>query len=1609
MQCQFLNKFNAALQASDHSCRSVEGRANLVWQLQMCTVYTVYNLLGVFFPVIAVNMQDNSTSQPWGPLSLSAPLSGSGTMQQAEPKLGGRLFNTADEMTHLHGANTISSGNKDAIVSQAGQHVLEDGSHLLTESEDGPSGMKFALAPNFASIFNYEKAIFSSNAAGFELMMNGTLMTEAPLSNQGEKFSSPLQALLNRNNPRLTESITPFSTDMGRSMPMISIFETLAADKPGDTKGTEKKKDENKTQNGVSQLYETVHPSNGGILIMNDKVQLSMTGLSTENPKGLTSLREKQYTSTETFVSPSSSQDRHTQGQQVSIDASPAPHVWTPSAAMGQDTGLPASVHVASSAVLLTAVFNFYSQRHTIKGKQASVFNTTPTKSPLIVKDHSTREIDLVLKPKQSRELLFHMKKEQSTQPSTKIIAKTSDISKLVTTETLQMLHVTSESHKMSGRDKSTPDPLSSDFVSHIRHESNSSNMDNQTLSPEGLDSNLMPTEQDKTSALVFHSFATNALRAAALQASAPSVAVFQLLAPSATTPQSWVISASDRPAAPSPVPAQSSAPPSAVSQTPAPSAPASRTVISVTASQSFATLVASAQPSAPLKAAFQPLIQSATQHSTQSSATSHPFLVSDVPVTMLTQTPNELQMGTKVPLTQSTSVSQSSASPASPSLSSAPLVFLSHPSAPPADASLLFLPPATTFQTLAPATSFQSSTLLITASQTLSLPRAASQISVPSPAASNPSASPTGVSHIQPSAPSASPSQGLAPLPVSLHASAPSTPVFQPSASSAASEPSFSLKAATQTLRQSEAQHLPQSSAASQPPLVTVVPVKVPSLNLNELQIGTKVPLQTASPASPVATSHHLALSTVPLQSAVSSEIASLSLAHSTFASHPLALSPSSSQSSTSSISASSSLAPPTETSQILTTLWPSPQSTAQHLSQASAASQSLFVTIVPVTVPPLNATELQIGPKAQAKSTEASKFVKASSLWPPTPNVNVFMFVLSRSSHPKLIAANLDATQPPTIPLSPVTHPPFAPSTISAFAKLERQNLNRTIQTESHASKLTPARQELTLSHKLFSITTRNLPLRQSSTAKNNPTVTHSVASLEDLYRKDGPITFIELLSFNESEKGLISLSKQQHNRNNVSDGMQQSDDISTTAEYPFKTHNGNVHTKQDPLFKDGVYNATQNMTSGSPSLEKDLTERNKFPFSKIEDVTNVIVKEILRASGSVAQGKLSQFIGTIESPISPSKDLILTPAVVLNQPKEERGTLLIDRTVTGSELQQRFSVLPFTVVNRLLIAAPVTQPAYVSKHASSGLPHSSPERQAYRSTENKVFSGILTSPLPPTKSTDPFAHDTTDLPLSRRHTSLTFDMLKKRKQNAAVHFSQFPTPSEWLAGTHSSVGPELKNEPSEALERSSPSVQLQQSTPSPSKEGELRTPQAPTIQITGQRDRNPPGNFIKKLMEEAVRSEASLKAKRLLLLLDLFLSGLAEVSDDICGTGNHTANVILNLERELLPADSVPAIRKLQVVISVTANSSQENLTVTSCCVSPMPWAGPLNTICCLLSRLPTDPRVIGPLPGDLSESTSLAVHLYRVANSSVARLHRNISACPGTRADCEMVCG
>lgn len=1144
---------------------------------------------------------------------------------------GGRLFNTADEMTHLHGANAISSGTKDAIVSQAGKHVLEDGSHSLTESEDGPSGVKFSLAPNFESIYNYEKAILSSNAAGFELMMNGTLMTEAPLSNQGEKFSSSLQALLNRNNPRLTESITPFSSDMGRSMPMISIFETLAADKSGDTKSTGKKKDENKTQNGVSQLYETVHPSNGRILVMNDKVQLSMTGLSTENPKSLTSLREKQYTGTETFVSLSSSRDRHIQGQQVSIDASPTPYVWAPSAAMQLDTELPASVYVASSAVSLTAVFNFYSQRHTITGKQTSVFNTTPTNSPLIVKDHSTRQIDLVHKAKRNRELLFHMKKEQSTQPSTKMIAKTSDVSKLVTTETLQMLHVTSESRKMSGRDKSTPDALSSDFVSHIRHESNSSNMDNQTLSPESLDSTLMPTEQNKMSALVYHSFATNALRAAAHQASAPSVAAFQLLSPSATTPQSSVISASARPAAPSPVPAQASAPPSAVPQTPALSAPASRTVISVTASQSFAMLMASAKPSVPSKAAFHPLIQSA--------ATPHPFLVSDVPVAMLTQTPNELQMGTKVPLTQSTSVSQSSVSPVSPSLSSPPLVFLSHPSAPPADASLLFLSPATAFQTLAPTTSFQSSTSSISTSQTLSLPRAASQISVPSPAASNPSASPTGVSHIQLSTPSASPSQGLPPLPVTLHA--PSTPVFQHSASSAASEPSLSLKTATQTLRQSEAQHLPQSSAASQPLLVTVVPVRVSSLNRNEFQIETKVALQTASPASPVATFHLLSLSTVPPQSAVSSEMASLSLAHSTFASHPLSLSPSSSQSSTSFISASLYLAPPTEASQILNpstatsntsaprtsasqipppstptsqplstvaasqslaaslaisqpsapsllpdksltplkaaTFWPSPQSTAQHLSQASAVSQPHFVTFVPVTVPPLSPTELQIGNKAQSKSTEASKFVKVTSLWPPTPNVNVFMFVLSRSTHPKLIAANLDTTKPPTIPLSPVT-----PSIISVFAKLERQNLNRTMETESVASKLTPAGQELTSSHKLFSLTTRNLPLRQRSTAKNYRTVTHTVASLGDLYRKGKPITFIELLPFNESEKGLISLLKQ-HNQNNdvfsyVTDGMQQSDDMSTTDKYLFKTHNGNVYTKQDPLFKDGVYNATQ-----------------------------------------------------------------------------------------------------------------------------------------------------------------------------------------------------------------------------------------------------------------------------------------------------------------------------------------------------------------------------------------------------------------------------------------------
>ncbi|XP_071212661.1 serine-rich adhesin for platelets [Salvelinus alpinus] len=134
---------------------------------------------------------------------------------------------------------------------------------------------------------------------------------------------------------------------------------------------------------------------------------------------------------------------------------------------------------------------------------------------------------------------------------------------------------------------------------------------------------------------------------------------------------------------------------------------------------------------------------------------------------------------------------------------------------------------------------------------------------------------------------------------------------------------------------------------------------------------------------------------------------------------------------------------------------------------------------------------------------------------------------------------------------------------------------------------------------------------------------------------------------------------------------------------------------------------------------------------------------------------------------------------------------------------------------------------------------------------------------------------------------------------------------------------------------------------------------------------------------------------------------LTGLAVISDDICGTGNYTAEMNLNLERDVLPGDFVPALGILHVVINLKTNNSQVNLEIKSCCLSPTVQLDEINTTCCVFSRLPLSPQGIRLLPSILSKRASFTISLFQMINYSMAYLHCDLSICLRNHTECERV--
>lgn len=81
---------------------------------------------------------------------------------------------------------------------------------------------------------------------------------------------------------------------------------------------------------------------------------------------------------------------------------------------------------------------------------------------------------------------------------------------------------------------------------------------------------------------------------------------------------------------------------------------------------------------------------------------------------------------------------------------------------------------------------------------------------------------------------------------------------------------------------------------------------------------------------------------------------------------------------------------------------------------------------------------------------------------------------------------------------------------------------------------------------------------------------------------------------------------------------------------------------------------------------------------------------------------------------------------------------------------------------------------------------------------------------------------------------------------------------------------------------------------------------------------------------------------------------LCRVAQVSEDLCGSGNYTAEMSLNLGRGVEPGGTVPALGNLRVVINLKTNNSHINLEVTSCCLSPTVQPDLSSSTCCLFSR-------------------------------------------------------
>ncbi|XP_072210823.1 uncharacterized protein [Excalfactoria chinensis] len=130
---------------------------------------------------------------------------------------------------------------------------------------------------------------------------------------------------------------------------------------------------------------------------------------------------------------------------------------------------------------------------------------------------------------------------------------------------------------------------------------------------------------------------------------------------------------------------------------------------------------------------------------------------------------------------------------------------------------------------------------------------------------------------------------------------------------------------------------------------------------------------------------------------------------------------------------------------------------------------------------------------------------------------------------------------------------------------------------------------------------------------------------------------------------------------------------------------------------------------------------------------------------------------------------------------------------------------------------------------------------------------------------------------------------------------------------------------------------------------------------------------------------------------------LSGVAVVSDELCGSGNYTVQMTLRPV-----ADTSLELQDSFLALVAVQSSLQPVLQLRSCCVTPSSSLQGPSTVCCPLPRLPAECRHIQLLPSSEFGAASFTIQLFQMLNHSVAYLHCELNVCLQGHTDCEQDC-